>query len=216
MGKREDLELRSTTRLKRVTRVPGSLLSGPARRGRRRQTEEDAQAHSEEPLTAAAQDPESQQTQDLEPAAIDQPAMALSTSKLGNPTALGSPLPTKHPIPAAIGKEASPVRLLDMHAQRTASHNESPHHELIPLPEIPPVHTKEIEAPAPASFRRAAIKLLDKELSKPATPLNRDTGLVAPQRAPISERRALASRTRILPADRYHHCRPPRCLSSTP
>lgn len=201
-GKREDLELRSTTRLKRVTRVSGSLLSGPARRGRRRQTEEDAQAHSEEPLTAAAQDPESQKTQDLEPAAIDQPAMAFSASKLRNPTALGSSLQTKHPIPAAIGKEASPVRLFDMHAKRTASHSESPHHELIPLPEIPPVHAKKIQAPAPAGFRRASIKLLDKEHSKPATPLNRDTGLVAPQRAPISEKRALAVKSQNTP------CRP--------
>ncbi|KAI5861723.1 kinase-like protein [Durotheca rogersii] len=197
-GKREDLELRSTTRLKRVIRVSGSLLSGPARRGRRRQTEEDAEAHGEESLTAA-QDPESQQAQDLEPAAIDQPAMALSTSKLHNSTALGSPFQTKHPIPAAIGKQASPVRLFNMHAQQTASHNESPHHELIPLPEILSVHAKEIQAPAPASFRRASIKPLDKELSKPSRPLSLDTGSVAPQRALISERRALAVKSQNTP-----------------
>ncbi|KAJ2893132.1 serine threonine-protein kinase MPS1 [Zalerion maritima] len=197
-GRREDLELRSTTRLKQVVRVSGSL-SRPARRGRRRWTEEDAEAHGEQPLIAA-QDPESQQAQDLEPAAIDQPAMALSTSKLHNPAALGSPFQTKHRIPAVIGKQASPVRLSDMHAQRTASHNESPHHELIPLPEIPSVHAKEIQAPAPASFRRASIKLLDKELSKPARPLSLDTGSVAPQRALIfSERRASAVKSQNTP-----------------
>lgn len=190
LGKREDLEFRSTTRLKRVTRVSGSLFSGPARRGQRRQTEEDVETHGEEPLTAA-QDPETQQAQDIEPAVINQPAMALSTSKLHNSTALGSPFQTKHPIPGTIGKQVSPVRFLDMHAQRTASHNETPHHELIP--EIPSVHAKEMQAPAPVSFRQASINLLDKELSKPARPLSLDTGLVAPQRAVISsERRALA------------------------
>lgn len=65
-GKGEDIELRSTTRLKRAAKVSGGLLSGPARRGRRRQTEEDAEAQGEEPL-AADHDPESQQAQDVQP-----------------------------------------------------------------------------------------------------------------------------------------------------
>ncbi|CAJ2506154.1 Uu.00g002840.m01.CDS01 [Anthostomella pinea] len=193
-GKRDNLELRGTSRLKRVNTVSGGLLSGPARRGRRRQTEEDSEAHCEEPLTAA-QDPESQQAQDPEPAVIDQPAMAISTSELQNPAAL-------HGIPAAVGKRASPVRLLDMHAQRVASHNESPHHELIPLPEIPSVHAKGTQASAPASFRRVS-RNLDKELSKPARPLSLDMGdmgSVAPQPALISlERRALAVKSQNAP-----------------
>lgn len=51
-GRKEDLELISATRPRRVVRVSGSLLSGPARRGLRTQTREDAEAHGEEPLTA--------------------------------------------------------------------------------------------------------------------------------------------------------------------
>lgn len=198
-GKREDLELRSTPRLKRVTKVSGSLLSRPARRGRRRQTEEDAEAQGEEPL-AAAQDPESQQAQDLEPAAIDQPAMALLASNLHDSAALGSPVRTKRPTPATIGKQASRVRLSDLRAQRPESHNEAPYHELIPLPEIPSVHDKENQAPAPAGFRLASIKLLDKELGKSARLLSLDTGSVAPQRALISpERRAFAVKSQNTP-----------------
>lgn len=89
-GKRGN-QLWSATRLKRATRVSGSLLGGPARRGRQRRAEEDAEARDQEPLTAT-QDPESQQAQDVEPAAIDQPAMAAPIS----------PLRTKHRI---LGKQ---------------------------------------------------------------------------------------------------------------
>ncbi|KAK2591458.1 hypothetical protein QQS21_010867 [Conoideocrella luteorostrata] len=152
-GKREDLKLPSTTRPKRAARVSASL-SGPARRGVRIRTKEDAEAHDEEPFTAG-QDPESQPAQHFEPAAIDQPvtivdrpaaivrpAMALLPSELQNSAALGSSLRTRHPIPAAIGKQASPVRFLDRHDQKAASNNQSPHRALIPLPEKPSVHVK--------------------------------------------------------------------------
>lgn len=84
-GKREDLELQSATRPKRVISVSGSLLGGPDRRGRRRQTEEDVEALGEKLLTAD-QDPESQQAQNT-----DQPTMALPTSKAPISPALGSP-----------------------------------------------------------------------------------------------------------------------------
>ncbi|KAL1839849.1 hypothetical protein VTJ49DRAFT_1080 [Mycothermus thermophilus] len=50
----------STNRLKRVGTTPGSFLSGPARRGRRRQSEEDAE-HSDAEPAVYGQEPESQQ-----------------------------------------------------------------------------------------------------------------------------------------------------------
>ncbi|KAI1733963.1 hypothetical protein F4680DRAFT_471506 [Xylaria scruposa] len=49
-----------------VARAAGGFFGGPARRGRRRQTEEDAEAHGEEPLTAA-QDPEKKSFSRQEP-----------------------------------------------------------------------------------------------------------------------------------------------------
>ncbi|KAK0624690.1 kinase-like domain-containing protein [Bombardia bombarda] len=91
-GKGEDLELPSTTRLRRATRVSGSLLSEPARRVRRRQTEEDAE-----------------QAQGEEPAAIDQPAIALLASNLDDSAALDSPVRTKstRPLPQPAGRSVS-------------------------------------------------------------------------------------------------------------
>ncbi|KOS20439.1 Serine/threonine-protein kinase MPS1 [Escovopsis weberi] len=41
----DELNLQSSMRLKRIGKTPGSFLSGPARRGRRRQSEEDAEDH---------------------------------------------------------------------------------------------------------------------------------------------------------------------------
>lgn len=158
--RKEDPELRSTTRPKRVIRVSGSLLSGPARRGRQRLTEEDAEAHGQETLIAA-------QDCDSQPAAIDQPAMALSTSKLHSPATLGSPLQTREPSFEATGRRASSVRLFDMHAQQNASQTKLPHRQRVP--EMPSVQIKEI--------------------SKAARPLSLDTGSGAPQRALISESR---------------------------
>ncbi|KAF5024418.1 hypothetical protein F66182_3504 [Fusarium sp. NRRL 66182] len=191
-GKREDLELRSTTRPKRVISVCGSLLSGPARRGRRRQTEEDVEALGEKLITAA-QDPESQRAQNIELAATDQPPTDLLTSKLVTSPTPGSPLQRKHPSPASTGKRASLIRLSGIHDQRRASNDKVPHHEPVPLPEIPSVQAKEVRASAPANSRRASTKVLNEEPSKPGRPLSLDTGSFAPQRAPItSERRAPA------------------------
>ncbi|KFA64165.1 hypothetical protein S40285_00855 [Stachybotrys chlorohalonatus IBT 40285] len=55
----ENANLQSSMRVKRVGKIPGSFLSGPARRGRRRQSEEDAENGDGE-LHIGSQDPESQ------------------------------------------------------------------------------------------------------------------------------------------------------------
>ncbi|TQN70234.1 putative serine/threonine-protein kinase mps1 [Colletotrichum shisoi] len=159
-GKREDLELRSTVRSKRVISVSGSLLSGPARRGRRRQTEEVEKAYGEELLTTA-QDPEIQQAQDVEPDAINQTAMALSTSNPPISAALCSPFQKTPPIS---GKRAYLAHPSDSHAQRNASNSELQHHEPVPLSEIPSVHAKEFQASAPANSRRTSPRVLSQEL----------------------------------------------------
>ncbi|KAK7908032.1 kinase-like domain-containing protein [Apiospora marii] len=66
----ESQALQSAMRVKRVGKIPGSFLSGPARRGRRRQSEEDGENEGEM-LPLSQEEPESQLPQDildLEPA----------------------------------------------------------------------------------------------------------------------------------------------------
>lgn len=60
----ENLNLQSSMRIKRVGKVAGSFLSGPARRGRRRQSEEEAEANGEMDHLASSQEPDSQAADD--------------------------------------------------------------------------------------------------------------------------------------------------------
>jgi len=53
----------TSMRVKRVAKTPGSFLSGPARRGRQRQSEEDAEGQSEVEAFGVGQEPGSQQPQ---------------------------------------------------------------------------------------------------------------------------------------------------------
>ncbi|KAF5964347.1 hypothetical protein FBULB1_12844 [Fusarium bulbicola] len=198
-SRREDPELRSTTRPKRVISVSGSHLGGPARRARRRQTEEYEEELGEK-LPANAGSPEIQRAQTVETAVIDQPAIASSTPKVPISSALDSPFQRNHGTPTANCKRTSQTRLSETHAKRTSSNHELPHHEPLSLSKPRSVHAKEIQPSSSANLRRASTKALDEELSKPARPLNLDTGSSAPRPAATpSERRALAVKSRGVP-----------------
>ncbi|XP_044715007.1 kinase [Hirsutella rhossiliensis] len=56
----DNANLQSSMRVKRVGKIPGSFLSGPARRGRRRQSEEDAEVNGEGDPMMPSQEPELQ------------------------------------------------------------------------------------------------------------------------------------------------------------
>ena len=79
-GKREDLERQSTAGLSRAVSVSGSLLGGPARRGRQRPAGDDADAEARGEITAA---------QDLERQAHSEPA---------KPTASNAQVPRQEPF----------------------------------------------------------------------------------------------------------------------
>ncbi len=66
-GKDVDPALQSSMRVKRVGKVPGSFLSGPARRGKRRQSEEEENGEVGEGEPPASND----QKQDADPAVAD-------------------------------------------------------------------------------------------------------------------------------------------------
>ncbi|KAK4127173.1 kinase-like protein [Parathielavia appendiculata] len=83
----------SSLRLKRVGKTPGSFLSGPARRGRRRQSEEEADGQQEGDVYGSGQDPGSQQPlsgpeQDApSPGASEYPDFAASGSPVSKDSA---------------------------------------------------------------------------------------------------------------------------------
>ncbi|KAK5987393.1 Serine/threonine-protein kinase MPS1 [Cladobotryum mycophilum] len=63
-NRQEEANLQSSMRIKRVGKIPGSFLSGPARRGRRRQSEEDGELNGEGDHFNSNQDYENRQSDD--------------------------------------------------------------------------------------------------------------------------------------------------------
>lgn len=60
----DNANLQSSMRVKRVSKVAGSFLSGPARRGRRRQSEEEGEANADGDMVLSSQEAESQPAED--------------------------------------------------------------------------------------------------------------------------------------------------------
>ncbi|KAI0404438.1 kinase-like domain-containing protein [Xylaria palmicola] len=188
----ENQALQSSMRVKRVGKVPGSFLSGPARRGRRRQSEEDAE--NEGDLLASNQDLDGQHL----PALIDlEPAdNAASSYYAPDRIASGSPVSAK-PLPRASIYRTSPSedKEQDLQSNRKSSERDEiiiPHYRLPPLRvDIPSGHDQENEAP-PTFKREKPVGglLLDKDFAKPAVlPISTNAnGLrpASPERKPLS------------------------------
>ncbi|KAH8161574.1 hypothetical protein CIB48_g6675 [Xylaria polymorpha] len=188
----ENQALQSSMRVKRVGKIPGSFLSGPARRGRRRQSEEDADNENE--FLASSQDHEGQQPNDLidlEP--VDNPAPSYYAP---DRIASGSPVSAKSSARAGSYRK-SPVG----DDQDLQSHRKSPERDEIIIPhyripppraDIPSRHDQENEAPP--TFKRekpAGGLLLEKDFAKSAIrPISTDANAVRPT---SPERKALSS-----------------------
>jgi serine/threonine-protein kinase TTK/MPS1 len=191
----ENQALQSSMRLKRVGKggvgkVPGSFLSGPARRGRRRQSEEDGE-NDGEPL------PPSQEESQLPPDLLDlEPIENLASSYyVPDRLASGSPVSAKD---SARHKRERPVVEKE---SRVTSRQPSPEGDEIQIPhykvppprlDMPSRHDQENEAP-PTFKRNKALgsSMLEKDIAKlPARPQSADVGAVRPS---SPERKALAT-----------------------
>ncbi|OTB03034.1 hypothetical protein M426DRAFT_61118 [Hypoxylon sp. CI-4A] len=189
--------VQSALRVKRVGKVPGSFLSGPARRGRRRQSEEDAE-NGGEPLPSG-QDPDEQQPQnDYEP--VDNLA---SSFYVPDRLASGSPVSAKSSTRASQRREMSSAEpeLERVRRSRQTSPEDGeiviPQHRIPPpRPDMPAKHDQENEAPP--TFKRNRVpagSFLDKELPKAsARPLS-----AAELRPTSPDRKALGSLSQNTP-----------------
>ncbi|KAI1776733.1 kinase-like protein [Hypoxylon cercidicola] len=198
----ENQGVQSSMRIKRVGKVPGSFLSGPARRGRRRQSEEDAENNGE-PLQSS-QDPDGQQARDpndYEP--IDNLA---SSYYVPDRLASGSPVSSKGSARAGHRRELSSAAAADARVPR--SRQTSPEHDEIliphyrvppPRPEVPGKHDQENEAPPTFKRNKAPVgSFLEKDVPRvSARPLSAASNGALRPASP--ERKALSSLSQNTP-----------------
>ncbi|KAK7757749.1 hypothetical protein SLS62_000127 [Diatrype stigma] len=182
--------IHGSMRIKRVSKVPGSFLSGPARRGRRRQSEEDAENEGGEALQSSQYPDSQQQAPDL----IDlEPADNIMASSYYAPDRLssGSPVSGGSSARAAHHKRASSVAPgaaghnrasgLGLESKQTSPDDVGELEIFIPHYRVPPPRSdmpsrQDQENEAPSTFKRTRAPLLDKEMKVPARPLSADIG----------------------------------------
>ncbi|KAF3769166.1 kinase-like protein, partial [Cryphonectria parasitica EP155] len=156
---REDQNAQGSMRVKRLGKVPGSFLSGPARRGRRRESEEDRLARE----FGDGEMPETQMHEEVQMEAEPAPPSYRDFA------ASGSPVSSKE-LRAAGSRRQSYADLRAasrMEAQRDEF--DTAHEEPVqPRPEVPSAHDQENEMPSASAFqrRKASFSVLDRDQEK--------------------------------------------------
>lgn len=204
----DNANLQSSMRVKRVSKVAGSFLSGPARRGRRRQSEEEGEANADGDMILSSQEAESQPADDHHAASYYGDSIRDFNS--------GSPVSGQAAARAIHRRNASNIDLR-LGAARQSSRETSPRESTpevqVPQPKPEPEQEEEIHYKLPAhrpelpSGRdqendvQASLKRtkpsMDAILDKmPKRPMSADP---APVRAVSPDRKPLASMARNTP-----------------
>ncbi|KAH7326632.1 kinase-like domain-containing protein [Stachybotrys elegans] len=189
-GRPEDNpNLQSSMRVKRVGKIPGSFLSGPARRGRRRQSEEDADANGELDQHIASQDPDSQPAE--EPHASSIYADGIREFNSGSPvsgSAAARAIHRRQLSNADLRHGSARSSPRDRYQEPAAAEDAQPQVQHSRA-DIPSAHDQENEVPA--SYRRPKPSIDDILEKIPRRPMSTDVGSLAKAVSP--ERKPLAS-----------------------
>lgn len=204
----ENVNLQSSMRIKRVGKVAGSFLSGPARRGRRRQSEEEAEVNGDGEALVSSQEPDSQPAEENaapyygdgvhdfnsgSPVSASIAARAIHRRNVSNMDLRpGSARPSPRELSP---REPEPAPEPELVPQAEPQQEEEIHYKLpAPRPEVPSRHDQENDLLA--SYKRsksAAEQLLEKAQRKPLV------AEIHPSRNASPERRPLANMARNTP-----------------
>jgi len=197
----------SSMRVKRVGKMTGSFLSGPARRGRRRQSEEDGEGQMGGDAFSS-QEPDSQQPQYMDHNMEDVPASSFVASNYRDYAASGSPVSARDPSRAAMRRggsaSASPPESNEP-KEPERSHLELSFSIPAPVPQVPVALNKENEEPIPPRPSKSAASSFIgekdlKDLVKPIRPLVTDVRAnAAPANNVSPERKALVNKSSNTP-----------------
>ncbi|KAJ1307919.1 hypothetical protein OPQ81_001996 [Rhizoctonia solani] len=162
---REDQGAQGSMRVKRLGKVPGSFLSGPARRGRRRESEEDRLARE----FGDGEMPEPQMHEDIPMEAEPAPVPAPSYRDFA--ASSGSPVSSKE-LRAAGSRRQSyadlrPASRMETQRDEFDTAHEEPGQQQA-RPEVPSAHDQENEMHSASAFqrRKASLGALDRDQEK--------------------------------------------------
>ncbi|ELQ33271.1 hypothetical protein M0657_003524 [Pyricularia oryzae] len=204
--KPDDAAPQSLMRMKRIGQLPGSFLSGPARRGRRRQSDEEENAPADEQYP----DQYMHGLREHEPESIarHQPGSGAGSSfRLSSyrdqAAASGSPVSIKDPARAALRNKTSPGSSAKTDAE-TNKENVPPEeaHEPAPVfqPVLPSALDQENAVSAAVARSKEVISMHEKLASRDPAPLPQVQAPVIPkQRAPSPDRKVLSHMSRNTP-----------------
>ncbi|KAK4035238.1 kinase-like domain-containing protein [Parachaetomium inaequale] len=143
----------ASLRVKRVGKTPGSFLSGPARRGRRRQSEEDGDGQFEVDAFGSGQEPGSQQPRSRH----QEEAPPSAASEYPDFAASGSPVSARDSARdsarAALRRHKS--TFITPVSQRKPEHHHLPLAYRIPSPRVPESISQDKENEAPSELASA-------------------------------------------------------------
>lgn len=198
---REEQNAQGSMRVKRLGKIPGSFLSGPARRGRRRESEEDRLAReNDEGDMMYGQEQDDYPPPEVGRSGAEPQASSFYESAYRDFAASGSPVSSKELRAGSRRQSHADLRaasLSEAHKVIEAAREEAAREPL----EIPSTHDQENEMPAPSAFerRRPSVGIYpDRDQEKQEKKLLRSPSLVeigsrAVPRAVSPERPILAS-----------------------
>ncbi|KAM0245982.1 hypothetical protein ACHAQJ_010371 [Trichoderma viride] len=201
-GRLEDANLQSSMRIKRAGKIPGTFLSGPARRGRRRQSEEDGEGEGE----LDQYNPHQERDQQMD----DMPEVAYYPDGIrdynsGSPVSASASARALHrrhysnmdsrpgsgrPSPRGIELESEPQRYESVEREREREEMEEeeiPYRKSVLYPGMPSTHDQENEIRP--SYRRPKSSFDDPMDKAPARPMSTDPVLArpsSPERKPLA------------------------------
>ncbi|KAH6961372.1 hypothetical protein HG530_005198 [Fusarium avenaceum] len=203
----DNANLQSSMRVKRVGKVAGSFLSGPARRGRRRQSEEDAEANADGDIMSS-QEAESQPAEDHHSASYygdnirdfnsGSPVSGQAAARAihrRNASQMDLRLGSARPSPREASPREPTPEVQIPEPERKSERDEEIHYRLPSArPELPSGRDQENDAQASLRRTKPSVDTLLEKM--PKRPMSADP---APVRAVSPERKPLASMARNTP-----------------
>lgn len=199
----EDPALQGSMRINRVAKVTGTFLKGPARRGRRRISDEERSPIDENgpglDSAPSSQEPDSQESQAPESQSQDAVSQGsnLGRSSFYSSTyrdfASGSPVSSRDVLNSVLRSNSPPPPILNS-SQRASTANSNSQAQPVfkvpaPRPDLPSVHDQENEAPPTFKRNKQPLIHLDKVEKLPTRPESMDMdAVIAAARPPLALR----------------------------